>query len=260
MSSGRPLVAVVGHHGESAGVGYEALETTYADALVSTAGLAPLLVPCVLAPGQIVEWIDRIDGILLTGDESNVEPWRYGAPASSGRGPYDPRRDALALALVVEARRRALPLLGICRGYEEINVAYGGTLWPAVHEAGFDDHREADDPDPRVRYRPAHPVRLTPGGFLHGLLGAEEWTVNSLHGQGIRDLGAGLTVEAMAPDGLVEAVRDGERGRWILGVQWHPEWESDRDPLSQAIFAAFGEASRRYAKRANPLRETPRNL
>ncbi len=249
MKTKRPLVAVVGHGGEEAGIGFDALEETYTKALGECAGVTPFLAPRETPVEGIADWTSAIDGVLLTGDPSNIEPWRYGAAASTGRGPYDPHRDTLALALVVEARRRALPLLGICRGLEEINVAYGGTLRAALHEEGFLDHREIAGFDPRVRYRRAHEVHLVPGGFLHEIAGAETWTVNSLHAQGIRDLGAELVIEARAPDGLIEAARDTERGRWIVGVQWHPEWESAQDRLSRGIFEAFGKACLRFHAR-----------
>jgi putative glutamine amidotransferase len=249
MKTGRPLVAVLGHGGVEDGLEIDALGEHDTSALVAIARVAPLLVPRGLPVAEVIERIDLFDGVLLTGDGSNIEPWRYGTTVSASVGSYDPRRDALALALVAEARRRALPLLGICRGFEEINVAYGGTLWTAVHEVGFADHRESADPDPRVRYQPAHEVRLVAGGRLHATLGVETWTVNSLHGQGVRNLGAGLTIEARATDGLIEAARDTEAGRWIFGVQWHPEWESTRDRLSHAIFESFGEACSRFRER-----------
>ena len=238
----RPLVAVVGQGGEEAGVGFDAFGIPYARSLIDLAEVLPVLVPRALPIESLGEWIERIDGLLLTGDSSNIEPWRYGTAVEKGRGPYDTQRDALALALVVEARRRGIPLLGICRGCEEINVAYGGTLWTALHEEGFRDHREPDSPDPRVRYRPAHEVALEADGWLNRMAEEDTWTVNSLHGQGIRSLGPGLVSEAHSPDGLIEAVRDAEPRRWILGVQWHPEWESHEDRLARELFASFGQA------------------
>lgn len=243
MKTRRPLVVVVGQAGTDEAISSDRLEEPYAVALVELAGAHPMLLSRHEPLEALTELVDRVDGILLTGDVSNVEPWRYGSTMQLAPGPFDPRRDALALALVAEARRRPLPLLGICRGHEEINVAYGGTLWTAVHEQpGMLDHREPDDPDPARRYRLAHEVRAEEGGWLRASLARSSWMVNSLHGQGIRTLGAELTVEARAPDGLIEAVSDMEGGRWILGIQWHPEWQAAEDPVSREIFLAFGAA------------------
>jgi putative glutamine amidotransferase len=152
----------------------------------------------------------------------------------------------VALALVRGAVRRGLPVLGVCRGFQEINVALGGTLHQAVHDVpGLNDHRERDTDDLDVQYGPSHTINLVPGGLLHRLAGGGETAVNSLHGQGIDRLAPALTVEATAPDGLVEAYR-GEGGGFLLAVQWHPEWRFRENPLSVQILKTFGEEARAW--------------
>jgi putative glutamine amidotransferase len=189
---------------------------------------------------------------VLTGAYSNIEPHRYGE-APTGPDEHDPARDENALALVPMAIARRLPVLAICRGLQEVNVALGGTLHPKVHDVeGYDDHRE-DTHDPLgVQYAPSHSVHLVPGGLLHGIAGAAEARVNSLHGQGLRTLGRGLRIEATAPDGLVEAVslqpRDDDPGPFLLGVQWHPEWRLTENPFYLGIFHAFAAACRERAQ------------
>jgi putative glutamine amidotransferase len=157
----------------------------------------------------------------------------------------------LALPLIERAMALEVPLFAVCRGFQELNVALGGTLYPRLHEvAGRMDHRENPDLPRADQYRPAHAVRLVPGGMLEGLLGRAEIRVNSLHGQGIRDLAPRLTVEGAAPDGTVEAVSCPGHPAFLLGVQWHPEWRYAEDPASVAMFRAFGvaAAARRQAR------------
>uniref|UniRef100_UPI0028C3787D gamma-glutamyl-gamma-aminobutyrate hydrolase family protein n=2 Tax=Pseudoxanthomonas TaxID=83618 RepID=UPI0028C3787D len=187
------------------------------------------------------------DGLLLTGAVSNIEPHHYSDESSYEGNLLDPRRDATNLPLIPLAIEMGVPVLAICRGFQEVNVAFGGSLYQKVHEQpGFMDHRENKDDPLDVQYGPAHDVALVPGGLLATLVGDTQVTVNSLHGQGVRRLGEGLVVEAQAPDGLIEAFRhDGPA--FMLAVQWHPEWKVTENPFYLAIFRAFGDACRARA-------------
>ena len=188
------------------------------------------------------------DGILLTGAASNVHPGRYGQHVHDPGLPQDTARDATTLPLIRAALKRGIPLLAICRGFQEINVALGGTLHQAVHEVdGMLDHREENSHSLDQQYGPAHRIGLVAGGRLaHMLDGATNLTVNSLHGQGIAQLAPGLTVEARADDGLVEACTVADAPGFTLAVQWHPEWRSADNPDSMKLLHAFGQACRRY--------------
>lgn len=188
-----------------------------------------------------------LDGLLLTGSPSNMEPWRYASDAP-GVGPFDPQRDANNLALLEAAMARDMPVFAVCRGLQELNVACGGTLHTAVQDVpDLADHRHDPDASREARYAPIHPVTLAEDGWLAGLLDAHEITVNSLHGQGIDRLADTLRAEAYAPDGLIEAARRPDL-RFVIGVQWHPEWRYGDNPISLALFRAFGEAARAFRR------------
>jgi putative glutamine amidotransferase len=220
----------------------------YVRAVVDGAGCVPFNVPALASAIDPEAVVSRIDGLLVTGSPSNVEPRHYeGQPSREGTL-HDPARDATTLPLIRAAVERDLPVLAICRGIQELNVALGGTLHQNVHEVpGRMDHRSRKDRPPLDRYEhDQHVVRLTPGGYFARLAGADELWVNSLHAQGIDRLAPGLAVEAVASDGQVEAVR--VEGRpFAIGVQWHPEYKVLENPFSAALFRAFGEACRRYA-------------
>ena len=220
----------------------------YVRAAVEAAGVTPVLLPVMQPPVPVRDWLCRLDGLLLTGAESNIEPYRYSDEQSWEGNPHDPARDASTLGLIPEALAMGVPVLAICRGSQEVNVALGGTLHQKVHEvAGMMDHRE----DPRaplaVQYAPVHRVDLVADGRLAALAGAAQVQVNSLHGQGVKALAPGLAVEARAPDGLIEAFGHAGPG-FLLAVQWHPEWGAlHGDPFNRGIFQAFGQACRLYA-------------
>ncbi|HTV79340.1 MAG TPA: gamma-glutamyl-gamma-aminobutyrate hydrolase family protein [Steroidobacteraceae bacterium] len=221
----------------------------YMTAIAEAAGGIPVLLPSLGERIDPAEILERLDGIMLPGSPSNVEPRHYdGAPSVPGTL-HDPERDATTLKLIPRAIEMGVPLLGICRGFQEMNVAFGGTLLQRVHEVpGHMDHRDDESADLEVQYGPAHEVRLEPGGLLRGLAGADEIRVNSLHWQGIERLGRDLVVEARAPDGLIEGFRVGGAPHFAVAVQWHPEWQVMSNPFSRALFAAFGDASRKRAQ------------
>lgn len=220
----------------------------YVRAVVDGAGAMPVLLPLLQPAVDPAQWLDHLDGLLLTGSVSNIEPHHYGNEPSWPGNLHDPARDAATLAMIPQALARGLPILAICRGFQEVNVAFGGSLHQKVHEVpGLDDHREDVEAALEVQYGPAHPVRLQAGGLLAGLAGAPEVRVNSLHGQGVARLGEGLAVEAVSPDGLIEAF-SGTGPTFLLAVQWHPEWRVTENPFYQGIFRLFGAACRRHAE------------
>jgi putative glutamine amidotransferase len=222
----------------------------YARAVMEAAGAVPLLIPSLAEELGFDELLTRLDGLVFTGSPSNVEPQRYQGPPSEPGTLHDPARDATTLPLIRKAVNSGVPVLGICRGFQEMNVAFGGTLHQKLHEVpGHLDHRDDTSQPLEIQYGPAHEVTLEPGGLLRSLSGAERISVNSLHNQGIDRLGGGLSVEARAPDGVIEAFRVRDAQRFALAVQWHPEWKVMANPFSRALFAAFGQASRERAQR-----------
>ncbi|KFN51527.1 gamma-glutamyl-gamma-aminobutyrate hydrolase family protein [Arenimonas composti] len=227
---------------------FQAVGEKYIRAVVDGAGALPVLLPSLAPPLDPAEVLGRLDGLLLTGAYSNIEPHHYGDDGDHV-GERDPARDASTLGLIPQAITLGVPVLAICRGLQEVNVALGGRLHPKVHDVpGLADHREDTDEPIGVQYAPAHPVHLAEGGLLARISGGREATVNSLHGQGIRSLGRGLVVEATAPDGLVEAVRLDDPQRFLLAVQWHPEWRVVENPFYLGIFQAFAAACRERAE------------
>jgi putative glutamine amidotransferase len=220
----------------------------YIEAVAQGAHAVPVLVPALGSEIDLPSLLDACDGLLLTGSASNVEPQHYGGPASMPGTLHDPDRDATTLPLIPRAIAAGLPVLAICRGFQEMNVAYGGTLNPRLHERpGNLDHRDDESQPLDVQYAPVHEVLLEPGGQLQKIAGRDRLTVNSLHWQGVEKLGGDLTVEARAPDGVIEAFRVADSPAFALGLQWHPEWRFAEDAFSSALFAAFGEASLRRA-------------
>jgi putative glutamine amidotransferase len=213
----------------------------YLNAVIDVAGCIPVLIPAIGSKVDICVLLDKLDGLLLTGSPSNVHPSQYGGEPSRPETLHDLERDATTLPLIREAVRSDLPVLAICRGIQELNVALGGTLHQRVHELpGRLNHRSRRD-SPDGPYGPAHSVRLTSGGLLASLAGTAEVMVNSLHSQGIDQPAPRLRVEAVAPDGQIEAVSLPE-ARFVVGVQWHPEYKAIQNPLSMALFSTFARA------------------
>jgi putative glutamine amidotransferase len=249
MASARPLIGIpadrrmVGKHP------FHMVGEKYARAVLDAAGGAPLLIPSLAEELGFGELLERLDGLLFTGSPSNVEPRHYEGPPSAPGTLHDPARDATTLPLIRKAVEAGVPVFGICRGFQEMNVAFGGTLHQRLHEVpGHLDHRDDESQPLEVQYGPAHEVTLEPGGVLRSLAPDGRIQVNSLHSQGIDRLGAELAVEARAPDGVIEAFRVRDASSFALAVQWHPEWKVMSNPFSSALFAAFGQASRERAK------------
>jgi putative glutamine amidotransferase len=218
-------------------------------AVAEAAGALPLMFAGTLEITDIGALLDSVDGILLTGARANVHPSLFGHEAHPSSEPYDQARDALALSLVEACVARGVPLFGICRGVQEMNVAYGGSLHPEIQDLpGRLNHRAPRlpngefHPDTQVVFADRHDVRLTPGGVFAKLLGTECIRVNSLHGQGILEPGKRIVVEGVAEDGTVEAIRVAEARGFALGVQWHAEYDAQRNPINRKLFEAFGAA------------------
>jgi putative glutamine amidotransferase len=245
LSMRRPIVLVTACARELGNHSYHAVQFKYVDAVVQAAGCVPLILPALGESSDVETLLLACDGILLTGSPSNVNPAFYGATVHDPSLPQDHARDATTLPLIRAAVQRGTPLFALCRGFQEMNVAFGGTLHQAVQEvAGMMDHREDSSAPLAQQYAPAHPIDIVPGGLLERLLQRPQITVNSLHGQGIRELAPVLKVEARAADGLVEAFSVADSPAFALAVQWHPEWQAAQNPDSLRLFRAFGDACR----------------
>lgn len=246
----RPVVGVIGnaHRIENQfnihGVGERNLR-----AVAEVAGALPLMFAGTPDVTDIGALLQAVDGILLTGARANVHPTRFRSEAHPAHEPYDENRDALALALVEVCVAEAVPIFGVCRGFQEMNVTYGGTLHPEIRELpGRMNHRmprlETGEihPDPAVIFADRHDVRLVAGGVFAQILGCETIRVNSLHGQGILEPGKRVVVEGVAEDGTIEAIRIADAPGFALGVQWHAEHNAHANGVNRALFQAFGQA------------------
>ena len=218
-------------------------------AVAEIAGALPLIFGGAPEFTDVAALLDAVDGILLTGARANVHPTRFNTPADKAHEPYDERRDATALAVIEACIARGVPVFGICRGFQEMNVAFGGSLHPEIRELpGRMNHRMPRlptgevHPDPNVVFADRHDVRLTPHGAFARLLGRETIRVNSLHGQGILEPGGRIVVEGVAEDGTIEAISIAEASSFALGVQWHAEYDPDTNPVNRALFESFGRA------------------
>ncbi|MBN8413537.1 gamma-glutamyl-gamma-aminobutyrate hydrolase family protein [Halomonas litopenaei] len=239
----RPLVGVIACRRDVEGHPAHMVTDKYVRTLRDY-GLEPVVLPVweEQRDEDVSALLARLDGLLLTGSYTNVLPERYGAQRAPENTRDDVARDAAAMSWIPLALERSLPLLGICRGFQEINVAFGGSLHQAVQRVpGMLDHREPEG-HKQQQYAPVHDVTIEPGGQLAALFDEPVAKVNSLHQQGVDRLGEGLRVEALAPDGLVEAVSVAQAPGFTLAVQWHPEWESASHPLYDAIFRGFAKA------------------
>jgi len=218
-------------------------------AVAEVSGALPLMFAGVPDITDIGTLLEAVDGIVLTGARANVHPSRFNIEPDARHEPYDEDRDGLALALIEACVARNVPLFGICRGFQEMNVAFGGSLHPEIRDLpGRMNHRmprlETGEihPDPKVIYGDRHDVKLIPGGVFARLFGRETIRVNSLHGQGILEPGERVVVEGVAEDGTIEAIHIAGAEGFALGVQWHAEYDPQRNPVNRALFRAFGEA------------------
>jgi putative glutamine amidotransferase len=249
MASARPLIGISADRRMVGAHPFHMVGEKYARAVLDASDAAPVMIPALAEELRFEELLQRLDGLVFTGSPSNVEPHLYqGAPSAPGTL-HDPARDATTLPLIRKAVEAGVPVFGICRGFQEMNVAFGGTLHQNLHEIpGYLDHRDDTTQPLEVQYGPAHEVTLEPGGLLRSLAERDRIEVNSLHHQGIDQLGGELAVEARAPDGVIEAFRVRKAQRFAVAVQWHPEWRVMGNPFSRALFAAFGQASRERAQ------------
>ncbi|TBW40769.1 gamma-glutamyl-gamma-aminobutyrate hydrolase family protein [Siculibacillus lacustris] len=244
----RPLVLLTCDQRTVDGTTWHATPATYVEAIVYGADAVPILLPAMGGAIDVDTVLDRVDGVLLTGARSNVHPMFYGEDPTPEHEPFDAARDATTLPLIRRAIERGIPLLAICRGFQELNVALGGSLHAEIQTfEGRMDHRAPAAPTDDQRYGIRHPVHLVDDGCLGRIVEADEITVNSLHHQGLATLAPGLVVEATAPDGTVEAVRVEAAAAFAVGVQWHPEYWVRSDKPSGKIFAAFGAAVAAHA-------------
>ena len=252
----QPLVAVSTDVKEFENYKWHAAPQQYLEAAIVGSGVFPLLVPSFGDRLQFDELLDRVDGVLVTGSKSNVHPSLYGGDASEANGPYDLARDSTTLPLIRRAIERGVPLLAICRGIQELNVALGGSLATEIQEQeGTMDHRAPASDRQDERFAIRHSVTIKPGSCLAGVFGAGDIQVNSVHRQAVGRLGSQLQVEAVAEDGTVEAVSVRDARAFAVGVQWHPEYWVKSDSVSQTIFRAFGDAVRAHALARTAIRE-----
>ncbi len=240
-----PLIGVTADFKEIDGKPFHAVGDKYVRAVSDCTDGTPYILPALGHHLDIAEVVRRMDGLVLTGSPANVHPTHYGHEPHERYEPYDEARDATTLPLIREALAQRLPIFAICRGFQELNVVLGGTLYPRIHEVeGKLDHRRPQHPDDDVQYGPRHSVKLASGGQLQAILGTTEIQVNSLHNQGIDRLAPGLAVEATAPDGIIEAVRIEQAETFAIAVQWHPEYKATENAESVKLYAAFNDAVR----------------
>lgn len=244
----KPVIGVPACRKPILGQPFHAVGEKYLAALIDGAGALPLIIPVLAEHLDLDEVLTQVDGVFLTGSISNVEPHHYDGEPSEPGTLHDPHRDASTLPLTRRALESGVPLMAVCRGFQELVVVLGGTLHQKVHEVpGYHVHKENPDDPLDVQYGPSHEVNLVEGGHLHELTGETTVMVNSLHSQGVARLPEGVTVEAVADDGLIEAFTVDSVPGFAMAVQWHPEWRVTENEFSMKIFRAFGDACRDYA-------------
>lgn len=242
-----PVVLVTADVRHFQGYDWHAAPQTYLEATLARAGAMPLVLPALGDRLDLNAILDRVDGVVCTGSRSNVHPSRYGVEPTEAMGPFDEARDATTLPLIRRAIDRGIPLLCICRGLQELNIALGGTLLSEIQEdEGRMDHRAPETDLQEARFAIRHPVRVVAGGCLGRIVGGETIDVNSLHRQAIGHIADRIAVEAIAEDGVIEAVSVRDAPGFVLGLQWHPEFWAATDGPSRRIFEAFGEAVSGY--------------
>lgn len=256
----RPIVGIIGNsHLINDQYPAHAGGTMNSEAVAGVSGCLPLLIPADPRLVSVDELMQTCDGFLLTGGRPNVHPSEYGEAETQAHGAFDRCRDAITLPLVRACVETGQPFLGICRGFQEVNVALGGTLDPEIRDLpGRMNHRMPPDGTLEEKFALRHMVTMTEGGVFHRLFGATQVMTNSLHGQGIRTPGARIVIDGTAPDGTIEAIYVRDAPGFTLSVQWHPEWDAANDPVSRPLFTAFGDAVRVWAqaRRGLPLQKS----
>ena len=218
------------------------------DAVANVSGCMPLLIPADPAHVSVSELMARCDGFLLTGGRPNVHPEEYGEEPTAAHGDFDRARDAIALPLVRACVEAGQPFLGICRGFQEVNVAMGGTLYPEIRDLpGRMNHRMPPDGTLEEKFEIRHKVTVSENGVFHRIFGSREVDTNTLHGQGIKEAGPRVVIDGVADDGTPEAIYIKDAPGFTASVQWHPEWNADGDPVSRPLFTAFGNAVQEFA-------------
>ncbi len=224
--------------------------TMNSEAVADVAGGMPLIIPSDPHYVSVEELMETCDGFLLTGGRPNVHPSEYGEDETPAHGAFDRNRDAITLPLIRACVERGQPFLGICRGFQEVNVALGGSLHPEIRELpGRMNHRMPPDGRIEEQFALRHAVRFTEGGVFHRLMGKPEVMTNTLHGQGIGRAAERIVIDGYAPDGTPEAIYVRDAPGFTLAVQWHPEWNAVDDPVSRPLFSAFGQAARDWRDR-----------
>ncbi|WP_419903218.1 gamma-glutamyl-gamma-aminobutyrate hydrolase family protein [Kiloniella sp.] len=222
---------------------YHSVDDKYLRAVSLSAQSMPVIIPALGNLLDIPNLISNLDGIMLTGSNSNVFPELYQTRPTPDAEPYDQMRDQTTFAIIHEALKQEVPLLAICRGFQELNVAMGGSLYSQIKNvSGRMDHSSPDTNEMDIDYGPSHNIQLNPEGELFKILKTDQVSVNSLHYQAVKKVGEGLTIDAQADDGTVEAISMPLQPSFVLGVQWHPEYKSQDNPVSRGIFSAFGAA------------------
>ncbi|SDX38637.1 gamma-glutamyl-gamma-aminobutyrate hydrolase family protein [Litoreibacter albidus] len=223
------------------------------EAVAQVSRALPVIVPSCPSLIDVDELMARCDGFLFTGGRPNVHPEEYGEAETEAHGAFDRARDRLALPLIRACVERGLPILGICRGFQEVNVAMGGSLYPEIRDLpGRMNHRMPPDGTVEEKFELRHSVTFTEGGPFHELMGAREVMTNTLHGQGIKQAGERVVIDGLAPDGTPEAIYIKDAPGFCLSVQWHPEYRAAEDPVSRPLFEAFGAAAQAWAEGARP--------
>lgn len=253
MKKTQPIVGIVINERIVADTPTYTLATKYVTPVVEFVGATPVLLPPVTKHDLFDEWLSFLDGLMLTGSTSDIHPVRYGEDIKNPKSVFDETRDETSLNLVKKAIKIGMPVLGICRGFQEINVALGGTLHQSVHQTpNFMDHREVIHEDKDISYGHRHGVKAIPDGKLAKIVNKTQWRVNSLHDQGVDRLAAPLQAEAFAEDGLIEAFSlKGNDEQFLLATQWHIEWKPHLDACSADILRAFGLACKEYNIKKN---------